>query len=270
MSLLLCRQEHVTRPFYAEEMGIRIYSSQELSYVIVHYPLLVMDGFVSDALLNFLREELNHGFLALKIERWLKSGENPDETLVMILQECDYCTGAQISRFRQTVADIRKKHPAEYRKRKADEFFSIRQYRRALELYQELADWKADSVVDDHFRACVLNNMGSCYARMFRLEEAFDAYSRSYAAWNQQSVLERIYYLSKLDARLKPGERQKFRLTPELQEKWDADMEAARQRAAGSEAAGQLEVLFKRDLPRRQEGEAKRIAKWKQEYRSMM
>ena len=34
MSLLLCRQESVTNPYYIEPMGIRIWSSQELSYVI--------------------------------------------------------------------------------------------------------------------------------------------------------------------------------------------------------------------------------------------
>lgn len=41
--------------------GIHLYSSQELSYVIYHYPLLVLDGFVGENLFTFLREELNHG-----------------------------------------------------------------------------------------------------------------------------------------------------------------------------------------------------------------
>lgn len=101
MSLLLCRQEDVRHPYYAENLGIHLYSSQELSYVIYHYPLLVLDGFVGDGLLDFLRDELNHGFLALKLERWLKSNEDPDECLIMILQECDYYNSAEISRYRQ-------------------------------------------------------------------------------------------------------------------------------------------------------------------------
>ena len=50
-----------------ETLGIRIYSSQELSYVIYHYPLLVMEDFVGEGLLEFMREELNQGFLALKV-----------------------------------------------------------------------------------------------------------------------------------------------------------------------------------------------------------
>jgi len=55
MSLLLCRQEHVTHPYYAEELGLRLSSTQELAYVIYHYPLLVLDGFVRESLLDFMR-----------------------------------------------------------------------------------------------------------------------------------------------------------------------------------------------------------------------
>ena len=132
MSLLLCRQEHVKRPYFMESMGIHLYSSQELSYVIFNHPMLVLDGFVDERLLAFLREELNQGFLALKLERWLKSGENPDEALMIILQECDYYSMAEVGRFRQMAATLRKKHPAEFMCMKADELFSLRQYGRAV------------------------------------------------------------------------------------------------------------------------------------------
>ena len=43
MSLLLCRREFVKHPFYIEILGIYIYSSQELCYVICNHPLLVME-----------------------------------------------------------------------------------------------------------------------------------------------------------------------------------------------------------------------------------
>ena len=74
MSLRLCRSEKVKNPYYVSFLGVHLYSSQELAYVIYHYPLLVMDHLVDDRLLDFLREELNLGFLALKLENWRKSG----------------------------------------------------------------------------------------------------------------------------------------------------------------------------------------------------
>ena len=42
MSLILCRQEPVKIPLYIEDLGIHIYSSQELCYVIYNNPLLVL------------------------------------------------------------------------------------------------------------------------------------------------------------------------------------------------------------------------------------
>ena len=141
MSLLLCRQEHVKRPYFMELMGVHLYSSQELSYVIFNHPMLVLDDFVDERLLTFLREELDKGFLALKLERWLKSGENPDEALMIILQDCDYYSMAEVGRFRQMAAALRKKHPADFMRMKADELFSLRQYGRAVEIYQKLLEY---------------------------------------------------------------------------------------------------------------------------------
>lgn len=58
MSLILCRQEPVRHPFYIERLGVHIASSQELCYVIYQNPLLALDGFVDDRLIEFIRSEL--------------------------------------------------------------------------------------------------------------------------------------------------------------------------------------------------------------------
>ena len=55
MSLILCRQEPVRHPFYIERLGVHIASSQELCYVIYQNPLLALDGFVDDRLIEFIR-----------------------------------------------------------------------------------------------------------------------------------------------------------------------------------------------------------------------
>lgn len=270
MSLLLCRQENVKHPYYAESLGIHLYSSQELSYVIYHYPLLVLDGFVGDGLLDFLRDELNHGFLALKLERWLKSNEDPDETLIMILQECDYYNPAEINRYRQKLAAIRKKHPAEYRKLKADELFSMRQYGRAVRLYRELLDYPQDSCVDDAFLGTVWNNLGACYARMFQFEKAYEAYEMAYSRSSQPQVLERLYCLTKLDERLKLSDRFGILVTEEMRQAWDGNMKTAREKAEQADSLRQLDELFKRDPIKRQAGETQLLHKLKQDYRAMV
>ena len=137
MSLRLCRSEKVKNPYYVSFLGMHLYSSQELAYVIYHYPLLVMDCLVNERLLDFLREELNMGFLALKLENWKKSGEDPDEMLIFLLQESDYYSQNEISEYRQTLSGYRKQPPAEMKKLKADALFGMRQYGKAVRLYQD-------------------------------------------------------------------------------------------------------------------------------------
>lgn len=270
MSLLLCRKEHVRHPYYIENLGVHIFSSQELAYVIYHYPLLVLDGFVGEGLLTFLREELELGFLALKLERFLKSGESTDEALILLLQETGYCTSSEVSKFRHKIEKLRKKHPAELKKVKADELFSMRQYGRAVELYEALLLLNSDGYVDDHFRGRVWNNLGSCYARMFQFKKAFDAYEKAYMRTGHEQLLEQLYVLSKLDSRLNVGERLKMLMTEERVSEWEKKMLAARENAAQSEQVKELEHLFSQDETERLAGETKLLGKWKQEYRSMV
>lgn len=270
MSLLLCRQEQVRHPFYVEAMGIHLYSSQELSYVIYNHPLLVLDDLVGEELFGFLRDELNQGFLALKLERWMKSRENPDEAFCLILQECDYYTSAEISKFRQRVSAIRKKHPAEYKKLKADELFSMRQYGRAARLYQELLNYPADNVVNDSFIGRIWNNLAACHVRMFQFPQALEEYERAYLRTGQKQVLEQIYELTILDNRLELGDRMTALMTDEFKEACERRAAEAREKAAASGPVQQIDELYGRDSLKRQAQTAQLLRRWKQEYRSMV
>ena len=103
MSLILCRQEPVKIPLYIEDLGIHIYSSQELCYVIYNNPLLVLEDFIDSRLTEFLRSELRMPFLAEKIEKWMESRGATEEILYLILQECNYNTPMDLHANRQTL-----------------------------------------------------------------------------------------------------------------------------------------------------------------------
>ena len=204
MSLRLCRSEKVKNPYYVSFLGMHLYSSQELAYVIYHYPLLVMDCLVNESLLDFLREELNMGFLALKLENWEKSGEDPDEMLIFLLQESDYYSQNEISEYRQTLSGYRKQPPAEMKKLKADALFGMRQYGKAVRLYQEILDDLQEETGSDELAAAVWNNLGACYGRMFLFARAAEAYEKAYNRSGSRECLRSLYWIEKLDSN--PGE----------------------------------------------------------------
>ena len=87
MSLLLCRREPVERPYYIDVLGIHVFSSQELCYVIFNHPLLVMEEFLNPDLLNFIRTQLDMEFVAGRMEKLVQSGCRAEEVLSLFLSE---------------------------------------------------------------------------------------------------------------------------------------------------------------------------------------
>ena len=188
---------------------------------------------------------------------------------MIILQECDYYSMAEVGRFRQMAAALRKKHPADFMRMKADELFSLRQYGRAVKLYKELLELPSSEHVDDLFFGRVWNNLGSCYARMFQLDRAFEAFENAYKKSQQEVILERLYDLSRIDSRLILSQELQGEITEKQQKLWDDRLIRARQKARDSKQVKELEALFQKDPVKRQAGEAERIYQWKQEYRNM-
>lgn len=270
MSLLLCRQEHVTHPFYVEELGIHLYSSQELSYVIYNNPLMAMDGFVDEHLIRFIRDELDMEFLAARLEKWIGSGENTDELLFIILQECCYYTAAEINQFHQKTAAFRKLHQAEYAKQRADFLFEKRQYGKAVALYEKILEFPRDRFVDDFFFGKIWNNLAASYARVFQFEKASAAFDRAYALTKDLSVLQKIYYLSAMDCGIELKERYQSLIGEEIKKQWDDRMQETRDQAKTSPMVLKLEELFQKDPIKRMAGAGEIIHKWKQDYRSMV
>ena len=269
MSLILCRQEPVKHPYYIENLGIHIYSSQELCYVIYNHLMLVLDGFVDDALIAFIRDELDMGFTALKLDRWKESGENPDDMLLIILQECDYYTTAEIGKLRQQIQTIRKMNPMEYQKNKADYLFACGQYGKAIAVYKKILEDPELKEMGDGFTGKIYNNLGTAYARVFQFSKAFQAYKLSYGYLKDMGIIQKLYFLTKMDSALSLNDRFQSLVTEEMMRQWDARISQAREIASESDKIEDLNELFKKDSIKRMAGAAQMVQTWKQEYRNM-
>lgn len=168
MSLLLCRREKVKHPFYIEVLGIHIYSSQELCYVIYHHPLLVMNDFVDASLFFFVKNELGLGFLAGRMEKLVEAGGRPEEALYLFLSECDYYTEKEIQKFKQVTASYRNLSQNAYGKAVADYLFSQKQYGKALQKYEKLTEEGERKKGEEAFWSQVYQNLGAACAQMFQ------------------------------------------------------------------------------------------------------
>lgn len=62
---LLC-QKTAQMPYEIEEMGLHIYSAEELCYYIYHNLPMIDDSFINEALIEFIRKDLDMPVLAEK------------------------------------------------------------------------------------------------------------------------------------------------------------------------------------------------------------
>lgn len=269
MSLLLCRQEHVTHPYYIEHLGIHLYSSQELCYIIYHHPFLVLEDFCTPELLGFISGELGLGFLALKMERWLKSNENPDDVYLLFLQECGYYSTPEINQWKQKVSRLRKLPKEEYKKQKADYFFECRQYGKAIAVYESILENKGAEKLEREFQGKVWNNLGSAYARVFQFEKAMDAFDHAWTMKKEKDVLKRIYLMTRLNPSMEWKERYEEAVSPEWKEQWENELSTARNEAKVSKDLEQIGEIFHEDSEESLERAGQLVQQWKREYRGM-
>ncbi len=255
MSVILCKEEQVKHPYYVETLGVHLYSSQELCYALYHNPILAMEGFIGEPLLQFIREELGMGFVALKMERWLKAGEDPEELVFLFLQECDYYTTAELSRYRQKIGNLRKLPPLEYAKKKADYLFEFKKYGRAIREYERILEEEGNYRQDQAFCGSVYYNLGVCRARNFQFDQALAAFEQAYSCQKDETILKALYFLTRLDEKLSLKETMQSLIAEEQKKQWNQEFEELQKKALNARALKELEKLF--DI-------------WKQEYRAMM
>ena len=105
MSLLLCRKGKDKTSLYIEVLGIHIYSSQELCYVIYHHPLLVMNDFVDASLFFFVKMSWDLAFLQ---DAWKAGGSRRRRKRLCTCSFLNVITiQKEIQKFKQVTASYR-------------------------------------------------------------------------------------------------------------------------------------------------------------------
>lgn len=269
MSYILCRQEPVETPYYMEELGLHLYSSQELCYVIYHYPLLVLDGFLDDRLTAFLRNELRLPFLAERIEKWLETRGESDELLFQILADCAFYTRQEQAKFREEVAAYRKLPPDEYQKKRADYFYELGLYGKAIALYGGLLEGTSGNLTAD-LKGRLCNNIAACYARLFCYQKAMHSYERAWDEDPKENYLREMYFLTLKEPKLAMKERCAAQVSEEQKAAWDMEYQVLLKEQSEPESLKELELVFAKDPIRRLAGAGQILNRWKLEYRKMV
>lgn len=175
--LHLCSHELAFVPYYIENIGLNVYSLEELCHYLKHNIDLVEPSFMDDELIGWIREELKLSLLADELCRLKMEGGSLPEFIEMLAKGCSYCTPEEIRKMKEAVADFKNKSEIECRKIRADRLLMKKRYGASIMEYFKLLQ---SGEVSGVFAGNIYHNLGTAYAGLFFFQEAADCYGKAF------------------------------------------------------------------------------------------
>lgn len=264
--LIYCREPEVTEPYYAAELGLSLYSAEELCYYIVNYVLLLSPDFIDERLYRFIGVQLRRPELEGKLRKWMSQTPDLYQGLLVILQDLHFYNDEEISQFKQKLDSLRQAGPMELLKKKGDFFLDVRQYGNALRTYDRIL---GQTGLESDFEAGVWHNRGMACAGLMRLTEAMDCFWRAWQVLRLESIAKEMFVLCLMEPQLSMPQEVAAGVPGEIQYRWKEEISAFEKNAAYMGKAQAIAEAYSKDVIRRREAVNLLLKDWKQEYREM-
>lgn len=265
-NLILCRSERAKNPYYVEELGIRLYSGEELSYYIYHNLMLIGDDFLGEKLYQFIGQELKLPELENKLRKWANQTSQA-ELLLVILQDIHYYNSTELFAFKEELTRLSKVGPAELMKEKADYLLKIHRCYESIRLYDRVLASKSDELLSEGFRGNVWFHKGAALAAIFSFEQALQCYRQAYELLQSEEALRKIYEIHLMDPLVQFPEELFADVSGEMVYRWKTEFEEKRKEILALGKAKEANALKERDNIRRAAGYCQLVQAWKNEYR---
>lgn len=264
--MLLCRNTRVREPYFVEEWGIHLYSGEELCYYIYHNAPLIEEDFLDERLFRFIGKELGMEGLERKLRKWREQADLP-ELLLVILQDVHYYDSEELFTFRENLAALMKKTPAQRMKDRADLLFKRRRYGGAQLQYDRLLHSASPELMNENFRGQVWLGRGMSFARQYAWQEAADCLCKAYALLHTDEIRKLLWQIRCLDEQVEIDGEAVGTPTAEEVELWRQEFNEAKEKAAGNGGGEEAARWFEKDKIRRAEGLNALVQDWKTQYR---
>jgi len=207
----LCQTKKAEHPYYIRNIGIRVWTLEELCYYLYENLCLIDRSITNESLCAWVRDEL--GLVRLS-RRLYDALDRPDGDisyfLMPIFGEIGYLSADQQRRVRDELTRLQVRPEDEKAKLKADYLVRCGRYAAAIRQYKSLLGRKGPGALGVSFYAGLWNNMGCAYALQHRFEEAADCFLQGWQLDHSRELLRR--YVSTLPFYLPEEEyRQKLK-----------------------------------------------------------
>lgn len=264
-NLILSGSPKAAHPYYSHQLGIHIYTAEELSYYIYNNLLLLEDNFIDDRLLLFLEKELDMAETAAKIRNWKDNAEF-EELLLVILQDSGYYNSQELQRFGEQLERFKQEGVEALYMEKADYLSNMGKLYMAIEIYNKLLSMRSGIMSSDAKRAKVYAHMAADVARLFDYNQAYDLTRKAYAMDPQPDYLRQMYMISKMAPDIN-ADAELSGLDIDLLAQLEHEFEQAQADAEKSADYIRATDMKDKDAIRRNAGLTGLVIEWQNEYR---
>lgn len=264
--MLLCRSQQAAEPYYVEELGISLYTGEELSYYIYHNAPLIGEDFLGERLYRFIGSGLGMENLEKKLRKWADQAEL-SELLLVILQDIHYYDGDELYEFREEMNALTRMSPGRRLLKKADMLFARGRYTAAEHDFGSLLEGNYPERKDPGFRGLLWYSLGMTAARQYLWQEAADCLVEAAKDLHQPEVRESLWQIRRIAPDVKIPDEIFADIEPSALAEWDASFSRIREQARSEGHAADAAVWMNKDNIRRACGLRELVRRWKNEYR---
>ena len=193
-AVILCQVKQAEQPFYVNDVGISLYSAEELCWFMENNLPLLDRVFFEEPLQKWIRQELSLERLADTLKSVQEMDREPltDELAMPVFDEIGWLTAEE----REKVLDTLHRQellPAGARKKlRADRLAGYRKYMMAIRLYREILSDGGAELAGSQLAGTIWHNMGVSYARMFQMNEACGCLRKAWDILRSDAVMKSL------------------------------------------------------------------------------
>ena len=190
--VLLCTGNYAKTPYYFEELGVKVYSIEELCYVLRENAFFLDRSIMNRKLVRWIEVELNLPRLSAALYPLLQKKTDPGTFVGIILQYVHLYENDVIKKTEAIYREGNGLDNFEKQKNRVDYLLKDGRYSAAIREYDKLLGQIPEE--DQMLRARVLHNKGVAFCRLFWFNEAAEEFMAAYELTGAEDYL--LNYLS--------------------------------------------------------------------------
>ena len=185
--VLLSTGAYAKTPYYLEGLGVRVYSAEELCYVLKEDAFFLDRSIVDRKLIRWIEEELMLPKLAAALYPLLQKKTDPGTFAGIILQYVHLYENDVIKKTEAVYREGAGLSPFEKQKNRVDHLLTDGRYRTAVREYDKLLKELPEE--EKLLSTAIYHNKGVAFSRLFWYEKAAEMFEEAYRRNGEEEEL---------------------------------------------------------------------------------